>query len=72
MNKELQEFARNTLKTGLAKLPEGWQMKFKRMYSHNNLDADINDVVDAMNAEKLDRAMEQVERSIVKLEIFNP
>lgn len=68
MNDELQKFARATLKTGLAKLPGGWQLTFKRMYSHNDLDKPINEVVDAMPADKLDWAMEQVRRSIEKLD----
>ncbi len=68
MNNELQEFARATIKAGLAKLPEDHHMLFKRMYSHTDLEAAINDVVDAMDAEKLDWAMQQVERSVAKQE----
>lgn len=41
MNKELQRFARNELKAGLAVLPLTHHAIFKRMYSKNNLDADI-------------------------------
>ncbi len=67
MNDKLQQFARNELKTGLAMLPENQQFFFKRMYSHKNLAADINDVVDSMPEEKLDLAMQQVQRSIDKL-----
>lgn len=64
MNKQLQDFARSTLKQGLNKLPEINQTIFKRMYSHKNIDADINDVVDSMPVEKLSWAMEQVQRTI--------
>jgi hypothetical protein len=67
MNKALQEFARNKLKTGLRQLPESNQLIFKRMYSHNNLDAEIDNVVDLMPDEKLDWAMEQVRRSLDKI-----
>lgn len=67
MNNQLQEFARQSLKDGLAKLTEGHQMIFKRMYSHKNLELPINDVVDLMPADKLDWAMQQVQRSIDKL-----
>ena len=67
MNKQMQEFARNTLKDGLAQLPEGHQKMFKRMYSPNNLDAQISDVVELMPEDKLDWAMQQVERSLAKL-----
>lgn len=63
----LQDSARNYLKTNLLKLPSGWQMKFKRMYSSDDLDADIDDVVDVIPEDKLDWAMEQVQNSIEKL-----
>lgn len=66
MNNQLQAFARQNLKDGLAQLPENNQMLFKRMYSHENLDADISDVVDSMPDDKLDWAMQQVERSLGK------
>ena len=69
MNKQLQEFARTTLKSGLAKLPASHKLLFKRMYSHTNLDADINDVVDKMPEDRLDWAMEQVQLSLDKLEV---
>ena len=67
MNSELQEFARQSLKEGLAQLPDNHQLMFKRMYSHKNLEADINDVVDSMPEGKLDWAMSQVQRSLDKL-----
>lgn len=68
MNEQLEQFAREQLKTGLAQVPENMQMMFKRMYSHENLEANINDVVDIMAADKLDWAMQQVQRSINKLQ----
>jgi hypothetical protein len=36
------------------------------MYSNDNLEMDINDVVDKMDEEKLDWAMQQVERTLNK------
>ena len=66
MNNQMQEFARKTLKEGLAQLPKGWQRKFKQMYSYGNLESDINDVVDNMPEDKLDWAMQQVENSLAK------
>lgn len=66
MNNQLQEFARQNLKDGLSRLPESWQTMFKRMYSHENLDADINDVVDSVPEDKLDWAMQQVQGSLDK------
>lgn len=67
MNQHLQKFARQWLKDGLAKLPESNHEIFKRMYSHKDLNKPINDVVDAMPADKLDWAMQQVENSLRKL-----
>ncbi len=64
MNEQLQIFVREQLKEGLSKLPEKWVLLFKRMYSHDNLEADINDIVDAMPEDKLDWAMRQVDKSI--------
>ena len=67
MNNQMQEFAKKTLKEGLAQLPDDWQMMFKRMYSHDNLDTPISDVVDNMPDDKLDWAMRQVENTLKKV-----
>lgn len=67
MNKQLEDFARKTIKEGLAKCPEDWQVIFKRMYAHGDLEKDINQVVDDMEADKLDWALQQVENSLKKL-----
>ena len=58
MNDQLQTHARDTLKEGLAQCSDGEQLLFKRMYSHTNLDMPINEVVNNMEAEKLDWAMD--------------
>ena len=70
MNSQLQKFARDTLKKGLARLPENHHLLFKRMYSHKNLKANINDVVDQMPEDKLDWAMQQVQRALDKLNLL--
>ena len=67
MNEQLQNYARNQIKEGLALLPEKNHHVFKRLYSHENLDANVNDVVDSIPEEKLDWAMQQVQRTIDKL-----
>ena len=80
MNDELQKFAREQIKNGLSKLPESNRIIFKKMYSYpgwtnnpvDNLSdqkMDINDVVDKMPADKLDWAMQQVSRSLKKMEV---
>ncbi len=67
MNITVEQFTRDEIKKGMKLLPESWSLMFKRMYSHKNLDADINDVIDLMPSDKLDRALSQVENSITKL-----
>lgn len=67
MNEQLQKFARDTLKKGLAQLPESNRVIFKRMYSQGKMDMPINDVVDAMKSDRLDWAMQQVEQSLDKI-----
>ena len=75
MNKQLQDFARAELKTGLAELPEENHRTFKLMYARDNgkrsvVDAvamQINDVVDLMPPEQLDWAMQQVKASLDKM-----
>jgi hypothetical protein len=75
MNNQLQDYAREQLKAGLAQLPENWQRTFKLMYGRDNgkrsventVALPINDVVDIMPEDKLDWAMQQVENSLKKL-----
>ena len=75
MNDQLQNFARQTLKDGLEKLPLDWQGTFKLMYARNNgkrsveaaMAMNINAVVDEIPATKLDWAMQQVENSLKSL-----
>lgn len=67
MNKQLEDFARNTIKEGLEKLPEKCHDLFKRMYG--KLEMDIEDVVDQMAIDELDNAMDQVQRTLVKFGI---
>jgi len=67
MNEQLSAFARDTIKRGLQQLPVEQQTMFKRMYAHGQLSKDIDAVVDDMPDDKLDWAMQQVQRSIDKL-----
>jgi hypothetical protein len=66
MNEQLQAHARDTLKEGLAQCSNREQLLFKRMYAHNNLDMPINEIIDNMEVEKLDWAMDQVRRTLDK------
>lgn len=65
---EMQRLAslREEIKSGLAQLTDAHRLLFKRMYSHENLEADINDVVDDMPDDKLTHALSQVERTLAK------
>ena len=66
MNKQLQKFARDTIKQGLHQCSEKQQWLFKRMYSKgpNPLEASTDDIVDNMDESKLDWAMEQVQTTL--------
>lgn len=69
MNKQLEEFARNTLKTDLAKCTDKEKDVFIRMYSPGQTPQFINDVVNTMPVEKLDWAMTQVQNTLANKEI---
>jgi len=66
MNESLQKFARENLIQNLALCTEKEQLFFKRMYSHDNLALPIEQVVANMSEEKLDWAMQQVQRTVDK------
>ena len=66
MNETLKRFATDYLKELLNKCTDRQRMLFKRMYSHKNLELSINDVVDQMEEDKLDRATSQCERTVKK------
>ena len=71
MNKQLAKFARDTLKRGLFMCTDEECLRFKRMYSHNDLTSSINKVVDNMEDDSLDWAMQQVQNSLDKRERTN-
>lgn len=60
------QHVRKRLKDSLALCNTDQQLVFKRMYSHKDLDKDINQVVDDMNTDHLDWAILQVEKTIKK------
>jgi hypothetical protein len=64
MNKELQAFARTHLKKNLALCTKAQQRIFKKMYSHKDLDKDLDQVVEDMPEERLNWAMQQVQRTV--------
>ncbi len=54
MNKQLQDFARKTLKEGLAALTDDNLDVFRRMYSPKELMKSLDKVIDDIPEEKLD------------------
>lgn len=68
MNKQLQDFARKTLKEGLALCTKDQQQIFRQMYARPDkrmdMGADINTVVDEMSPSTLDWAMQQIQRTL--------
>lgn len=68
MNSQLAAYAREKIKEGLGDLSEGHRMVFKRLYSHNNIEMPINDVIKNMPDEKLNWALTQVQNSLNKLQ----
>jgi hypothetical protein len=68
MNKQLQDVARTYIKEGLLLCTQEQQLLFKRMYAHGNLEKDIKAVVNDMPEDKLDWAMEQVRRTLEKMD----
>ena len=67
MNKEIKDFARIKIKEGLKVLPEGHQDMFRRMYSYENLDRPIDEIVDSISVERLNMALTQVNNSLNKM-----
>jgi hypothetical protein len=60
----IKTLGRDILKDLLSQCTEGQQMLFKRMYSHDNLERDINDAVDQMPDDKINWAISQCERTV--------
>jgi hypothetical protein len=58
---------RKEIKRILSLLEEGNRLFFKRMYSHQNLEKDINDVVDDIPAKHLPWALTQCQNSYHKI-----
>ena len=65
-NETIIKYSRNKIKRLLYKCTEAEQLRFKRMYSHKNLEASINHVVEHMDSSKLDWALTQIENTLKK------
>lgn len=72
MNRKLENYAREELKLGLAQLEEKHHDIFRSMYAPDqDLKKPIFSVVDDMPMDKLDWAMQQVDRTLEKLRGHN-
>jgi len=69
-----QQDARDALCSMLCRLSDGHRRKFRRMYASNadSMDMPLAHVVSELTADRLDRALDQAERSLVKLEARMP
>ena len=66
MNREMVAFARGSIKEGLKLVTEKQQIRFKRMYSHLNLNKPLKEIVDSISEEELSRVLTQVNNTIKK------
>ena len=64
MNEQLAQFARQTLKDGLQLCTSQQNHMFKLMYANRQPELTIDQIVDNMEEDKLDWAMQQVQNSI--------
>ncbi len=60
MNEREEYILRRQLKQALDECDERQQYKFKQMYAFGKQETPIHDVVDNMEAEKLDWALQQI------------
>lgn len=60
-------FTRNLINEGLKQIDNPNHIdKFKRMYSHDNLDRPLDEIVENMSPDKLEFALTQIENTIEK------
>jgi len=65
-NEALLKQAKKLLIEGLLQCTEAQQHRFKRMYSHKNLNLSIEEAVDKMDPNKIDWAYTQIEKTLEK------
>lgn len=62
-NKQLIEAGRNILRSYLHRATPEQVELFKRMYANGKMDLDIDAVIDIMDTDKIDWAIQQCERT---------
>jgi hypothetical protein len=66
MNQQIKDYTKRQLIDLLSTCTPEQQLMFKRMYSHNNLEATIEEAVNNMHESKMDHALTQVSRTVEK------
>jgi len=66
MNELLKDSAKKILKNLLMECSHAQQEMFKRMYCHDHLEYTIEQAIHQMDAERIDMAVNQVQRTIKK------
>lgn len=59
-------FLRDEIKSRIKSCNEQQITMFKRMYSHKNIDLNIDKVIDNMGEKNLEQALDQIERTLQK------
>ncbi len=61
-----EEVVRSEIRVGLAKCTEPQRMLFKRIYANGDLELSIEDIVKKVKGAKLNHALDQVNRTLIK------
>lgn len=64
LNKTIDKMIRDKMKELLPLCTDGQRHMFNRMYNPKNLDSSMDETVDGMKPDKLNHAMDQIERAI--------
>ena len=66
MNETMEQFARNKILEGLNALESRHHLLFRRMYSHDDLNRSLDDVVSRIPLDRLSLALTQIENTAKK------
>ena len=67
MNNTMASYAKEYIKKWIVKLPEGYQRKFRHIYSEDNRELPMETIIDNIPSEHLDHAVTIIENSLNKL-----
>lgn len=66
MNKKVQELIRGDIKSNIGLLSEEQELVFRKLHAGGNTMASIYDIIDNIPADKLESAMDLVDRTLAK------